>query len=559
MVLKMINVKELEEFQFVYGDPRSYFHDYILTLPNIACYLPKIKTFHRKAFKFRCNKQIHKRSMDPPSESALKHLEDNIASGTDPMIIVPLLLHNKYRCRINDASKHSNLVLYNRYTHEVERLDIKRYHTDGYNMKLFIKKLDNVFMTNIVKEHDKHKDVTLIVDLDVPLAFIQKHGFSLARDAYPLFLLAYLNMRSVYPHLTSSKIIKKTIALSKTRVANIWKDYKAFREQALLQDHSKKTCPDDRTLNPENRRCMRPLSVPFNRLVVEKPPKDCKRKGHVYNTLLERCVSSKKVVDVDVLLDKVLPFSDKARTEVLTHVDRKSLEIVTHLMSQYPHAHFIHSTTGGGKRKDFVIKWAWEEEKGPNTGTETGPESKPKGAFKLTLPPGYWEMWEAPMTNPSIRFVITFVKLISNLGGIHANVLIYDKSTNEFERFDGLGQYISSTYKAERLDKVLQTIIEERVPILFKKSPKYFVPLDYCPKFMVFQAKEINNIPGADIRGNCAVWRFWYINIRLQNPQLKRKELVLLASRKLQNTGSLYKFIKSYHAYLNDMVKNDMA
>ena len=565
----MINVKELEEFQFVYGDPRSYFHDYILTLPNIACYLPKTRTFHRTAFKFTCDKQIQKRRLDPPSEIALKHLEDNIANGTDPIIVVPLILHNKYRCKDKDASKHSNLVLYNRYTHEVERLDIKRYHTDGYSMKLVIKRIEDTFMKKIVKEHDQDEDLTFIFDVDVPLPFIQKHGFSLARDAYPLFLLAYIHMRSAFPQLTSSKIIKKTLALSKARVTKMWKDYKAFREHALSVDQRKKICPDDRTLNPENRRCMRPLSAPFNRLVVEKPPKACKRQGHVYNTLLERCVSSKKVVDVDVLLDKVLPFSDKARTQVLTHVDRKSLEIVTHLMSQYPHAHFIHTagTDGAkGKRKEFVIKWAWEEaprtetETASNTGsnTGTGPEKekeKSKGTFKLTLPPNYWKMWEAPMTNPSIRFVITFVTLISSLGGIHANVLIYDKSTNEFERFDGLGVSVNGTYKASLLDQTLKPIIEERVGVLFKKTPKYFAPLDYCPRFLVFQAKEIDNIPGADIRGNCAVWRFWYINIRLQNPHLKRKELVLLAARKLQNTGSLYKFIKSYHAYLNDMAK----
>ena len=535
----MINVKELEEFQFVYGDPRSYFHDYLLTLPNIACYLPKIKTFHRKAFKFTCDKEIRKRRLDPPSESALKHLEDNIANGTDPIIVVPVLLHNKYQCKDNDTSKHSNLILYNRHTHEVERLDIKRYHIDGFSLKLVIKKLEDTFMKNIVKEHDHHEDLTLIIDVDVPLPFIEKHEFTQARDAYPLFLLAYLNMRSKYPLLTSDKIVKKAMALSKTRVSNLWKNYKVFREQALSEDQRKKTCPEDRILNPENRRCMRPLSASFNRLVVEKPHKDCKREGYVYNALLERCVSSKTKVDIDVLLSQVIPYSEKASTQILTHVDRKSLEIVTHIMSQYPYAHFIH-TTAASKRKDFVIKWAWEEA---------------SSTYKLTLPPGYWDMWKAPMTNPSIRFIITFVTLISNLGGVHSNVYIYDKSTNEIERFDGLAQNISATYKAGLLDQAMKPLIEEQVGTLFKKSPKYFVPLDYCPKFRIFQAKELDDIPGKDMRGNCAVWRFWYIHIRLQNPQLKRKELVLLAAKKLQNTGSLYKFIKSYHAYLNDLVK----
>jgi hypothetical protein len=36
----------------------------------------------------------------------------------------------------------------------------------------------------------------------------------------------------------------------------------------------------------------------------------------------------------------------------------------------------------------------------------------------------------------------------------------------------------------------------------------------------------------------------------LANPRLKRKDLILLAAKKLENTGSLYKFIKSYQIYV---------
>ena len=68
--------------------------------------------------------------------------------------------------------------------------------------------------------------------------------------------------------------------------------------------------------------------------------------------------------------------------------------------------------------------------------------------------------------------------------------------------------------------------------------------------------KEINDIPGKDVRGNCAVWRIWYVHTRLANPHINRKDLILMASRKLENIGSFYKFIKSYQLYLLSAMKN---
>lgn len=81
-------------------------------------------------------------------------------------------------------------------------------------------------------------------------------------------------------------------------------------------------------------------------------------------------------------------------------------------------------------------------------------------------------------------------------------------------------------------------------------DPTYFQPDDYCPLIPIFQSKELDEIPGRDVRGNCAVWRLWYVNVRLANPYLERKELIELAVAKLKNMGNLYKFIKSYQKYI---------
>lgn len=532
----MINVKELEEFQFTYGDPRPFLHDYLLTLPNISCFHKKIQKVENKVFKFVCDKESKKRKIEPASMGVLKTLEENIASGTDPIIIIPAMLHNKYRCKDNSHTKHMNVLLYNRLTHEVDRLDIKRYHLDGYNMKIFIKRLETEFMDKIVKEHDSHQKLTLVSDVDVPLKFMQEHGIKSAAEAYPVFLLAYVHMRSTYPRLRSDKVVEKVLKLKMKQLESIWTSFKSFKLKA-----EKNNCGDGLLLNPESSKCMRPLSASFNRVAIEKPVKNCKE-GQVYNALLERCISKDKTVDIDILYSEVMPYSENVKTRSLPSLDKTTIQTMNHIMGRYPHAYFIYQRDNAGntKKSSHIIMWKWNEE---------------TKDYDLKLPSNYWDIWIQPLTNPSVRFIITYITLKSNLGGVHANALIYDKNTNEVERFDGLGQNISATYGAEKLDENIKRLLQEQVGKLFKKPVKYLAPLDYCPKFRIFQAKELDDIPGKDLRGNCAIWRLWYINVRMANPHLKRKEAVLLAARKLQQTGSLYKFIKSYHAYIIEQIK----
>ena len=65
----------------------------------------------------------------------------------------------------------------------------------------------------------------------------------------------------------------------------------------------------------------------------------------------------------------------------------------------------------------------------------------------------------------------------------------------------------------------------------------------------------MDEISGSDIRGNCAVWRLWYIDTRLGNPHLTRNEVVKYAQNKLDSLGSLYKYIKSYQLHIMKYIK----
>jgi hypothetical protein len=233
--------------------------------------------------------------------------------------------------------------------------------------------------------------------------------------------------------------------------------------------------------------------------------------------------------------------SDHDINKSIVHFDSGINIILTTMqfvMSKHPHAYWLYPRDIPVHKlriKDTRIIW--------KASTKT-----------IQFPKKYWENWETVMNDPSIRFIVIAVRLISEEDGRHANVLIYDKNTKELERFDGLGKDIAETYHIDDFDNQIEKKFVET-----DRSIKYFRPVDYCPaKIPVFQSKELDEIPGVDLRGNCAVWRLWYIDVRLSNPHLSRKQLVDLASRKLrEDAGSLHKFIKMYQKYIFDHVKMD--
>jgi hypothetical protein len=413
-------------------------------------------------------------------------------------------------------------------THEIDRIDIRKYHINGFSLKLFIKKLNEEFMTKIVLPHDPA--VTIAPEIDVPLAFMKKHKIEKAHDAYPRFMIAYLHQRLEHPTKTSEEVVKAVGKLSPKTVIDYWNSYIAFRHHT---DANK--CKEGMTENPETGRCLRPLSKTFIKNMMDKPHKPCEN-DKVHNALTGKCVHPDKLVDVNILLDEILNIKKTNDKDIMPNVDSISIGAMNFILRNFPYAHFIYPRDKSARpsKKDFSIHWQY------NDTTKT---------FDHNIPPRFWEMWQEPMSNPAIRFIIAFVSLKSTIGGVHANVYIYDKNTNEVERFDGLGRDISVSYNITELDNIMREAFAQQTN-LFPKPVKYYTPLDFCPKMPVFQSKELDDIPGKDLRGNCAVWRLWYVHVRLANPHLKRKQLVLLASKKLEQTGSLYKFIKSYQRYL---------
>src|SRR3989338_4195419 len=127
----------------------------------------------------------------------------------------------------------------------------------------------------------------------------------------------------------------------------------------------------------------------------------------------------------------------------------------------------------------------------------------------------------------------------------HINVLIYDKMTNELERFEPLGEIEEDYYEVKdgKLDNKIMEALKGVITI-----DKYEKPIDYCPKIS-FQQKEIlekkAEIENLD-ENLCGYWSLWYLDLKLSNPDIIRKKLVEYAIDKFNTNNSLSKIIVKY-------------
>jgi hypothetical protein len=509
-----------EEFTYSYGDPRTHFLEYLLSMPNSNYTLGTIPT---KAapnyFKYTCNSD-HKRCFVPPKN--LKKVLQKLTNPAKPLVIFPVLNINRLLCKQGNRSKHLTLVIYNTITSEVERIDLRKYHVDGFTVKRFVNLLKDSFITEYIPD----ELATLNYDLDVPETFVRKHKFKTDSDAYPLFVMAYLHILNEDPSLERDSVMREVKKLSSKSIKEIWKTYTEYRlkREVVL-------CDDTKRYFPETNRCLKIKSM--EPLLLVEPTAVCKKKL-VPHPLTNKCVKPESIKDVDIL-DKLLIPKGKDAAAINVSNTAVIFKAMNYIIGLHKNVRYVHAPNAKTKQ-DSSITWNYDGER-----------------FNLTYPDNIWSVWDTYMADSSVKFLIILISTASfytekKNQGRHANLLIYDKDTNEMERFDSLGYHISPHYHMSELDALLVPDFNQHTPTPIK----YFTPLDYCPKVPIFQILELSNIPSEnDTGGNCAVWRLWYIHVKLSNPHLNRKELIELANAKLQKGKSTaHNFIKAYQRFI---------
>lgn len=147
------------------------------------------------------------------------------------------------------------------------------------------------------------------------------------------------------------------------------------------------------------------------------------------------------------------------------------------------------------------------------------------------------------------RFIIISIGIEMGKGG-HANYIIIDTKNKTIERFEPNGSNIPPELIGRETNaKNLLNVIDNKIGMIFESLElKYLSPKDYLPK-IGFQLMEIyqNEKNIGDPDGFCALWCIWYAEQRINNENLKPKELVdKLIKEFKKNKISPRKMIRNY-------------
>jgi hypothetical protein len=509
-----MDITDLHEFRYWFGDPRLCLLEFLQSVSkNVTTYTAN---FGKKDFIF-FKKPKRK---DPKSEFIIpravrKSIKTHFLNTKKGLIVLPIMIKSK-------GDTHVNYIVYNAYTHELERIDLKKYHLHGINVKRFYTKLKESNFRDFIETLDE--DVELLDEHDVPLHFMAKFPEKNIKQIFPIYILTYIALRAKYPRYYSHTIQSMLLKTEFKIFEKYWKQY-----QKISQNMQSKKCRSDQVLRYGTNNCIYTSSKNSMKLLVEQPIKSC-AESKQFNIVTRRCVNPKTIKKVNILLDQISSVKISSKTK-LAHIASalNLLPAVNFVLSKYPYAFLVLPKNAIDKRTSSLT-WFW---------------NRKEGKHDFNVPNGLLPVWKEGLADQRIRFMVILLSLTSSLGGAHANCLIYDKKHNEIERFDAVSVTHESYHHVE-LDEHLQAWFNTFAP----PNMKYFKPIDYCPVKLAFQRKELHEVGYDDSHGNCAVWRLWYIDLRLNNPHLTRKEVIKMAMHRLNEYGAFQKFIKSYQAYV---------
>jgi hypothetical protein len=153
-----------------------------------------------------------------------------------------------------------------------------------------------------------------------------------------------------------------------------------------------------------------------------------------------------------------------------------------------------------------------------------------------------------------IRFIMIKISLIVSVQFTHANMIMIDLKDNSVRRFEPYG--ISDVNDEEYLD----TLLKDNISNALNKKVKYYRPNDYLEitKFQSVSNDHMNDYrKSGDPMGYCLAWCLWYVELKLNNPDLSEIELIETASKKItkyykKSNNPYLSFIRDYSRKLNE-------
>lgn len=535
---------DIDTNKFNFGDPRPILHNFLLEeFPTVFAspfWEPVEKFDNKDVFKFKCSEQGHVQIAWPSRRTTNTDMKQLIQynDGYNPIIILPAIIIGRNRCLAGGttADRHAVLFLYNHMTKELERIDIKKFSLSGFKMKFMDKKVP-VLINRVQPE------LYYIRDFDIPPQLFERdaslhHLKQKKAHIYPPILLMYLNLRATYYKEPRESIVKRLTQFmekpnSTQQLTHLWKRYVAYHNRTNMASACNLGV---RIRNPANNKC---INVDNKKYLLEQPEATCPV-NKVANPLTGRCIHPSKVVHVD-FIPRIMK-THVGYNEKLVTIGNPSIAIYSAVATlnkfknaflTYPRNIHVDDIT----RDAFQIRW-----------------NAP--SLKLSIARGLRAQWREQMQNDKYRFIVSFATLSAGKSnGRHANSVIYDKVTNDLEIFDPMGRELTNRFKSRAFYNKLFTSLKSGKSPILPKGAKLVTTEEYYPFDNLYQSREIEEI--SDYKGgSCALWRLYWVMMRLSNPDIDRKSLINASMRYIRAQESFTVFIRKFNKYaLNIMDK----
>ena len=119
------------------------------------------------------------------------------------------------------------------------------------------------------------------------------------------------------------------------------------------------------------------------------------------------------------------------------------------------------------------------------------------------------------------RFILIKITLMPSTTTNHANLLLYDDKRKELYRFEPYGKSFSKT--VENLDEKINEIFKKALG----KKFRYYLPTDFLnnTSWQTLSNENEHKVLG-DPYGYCLAWCYWFLENKLNNPDVDIKELM---------------------------------
>ena len=148
--------------------------------------------------------------------------------------------------------------------------------------------------------------------------------------------------------------------------------------------------------------------------------------------------------------------------------------------------------------------------------------------------------------NKNKRFFAMRVNLQS-FSDAHANIIIYDTKKNTLELFDPHG--------SKTMDKFEPMKVRHMLNVIFKKISPH---IEFLQSYEINPYIGLQTIQGGseylrqpdEVLGYCGAWTFFYLQMRIANPELSQMSLIKQIKGEIINKGNFFNMMRNYVKYI---------